>query len=87
MSHDRNLDMSIVRQLSDINRSTGEFVAGILSNTIPDEQIRFATLLTDLAMTIKERITGDADRGSVIEGQIQDSHNASDRNLTDDSGA
>ncbi|WP_084093325.1 hypothetical protein [Amycolatopsis rifamycinica] len=73
MNDDRKLNMLIVRQLGDVNRLTGEFVAGILDGSISKEdQIAFATKLTDLAGFIKQRATGEVERGSVIEGEVQD---------------
>ena len=42
----RDLDMSIVRQVKDINNDAGAFVAGVLSDDISrDDQIVFALRL------------------------------------------
>lgn len=88
MTDDRDLNMSIARQLGEINRETGEFVAGILCDTISrGKQITFATKLSDLALTIKERATGEANLGSLIEGEIVDDRSTSAGGLADSSGS
>lgn len=65
----RDLGMSIVRQLKDINNDAGQFVAGVLSDDISKEdQITFALRLVRLAEHIKER--ADSTAGMVIEGGV-----------------
>ena len=67
----RDLDMSIVRQLKDINNDAGAFVAGVLSDDISrDDQIVFALRLVRPAEHIKER--ADQTAGMVIEGGVVD---------------
>jgi hypothetical protein len=67
----RDLSMDIVQQLRDVNKDTGVFVAGVLSDDISrDDQITFALRLVRLAARIKERANGTA--GMVVEGGVVD---------------
>jgi hypothetical protein len=66
-----DLDMSIARQLKDINNDAGAFVAGVLSDDVSrDDQIVFALRLVRLAEHIKQR--ADSTAGMVIEGGVVD---------------
>ena len=67
----RDLNMGIVQQLKDITGDTGQFVAGILSDDISqDEQIIFALRLVRLAEHIKQRAESTAEM--VVEGGVVD---------------
>lgn len=67
----RDRDMSIVRQLKDINQESGAFGAGVLSDDLSkDDQIDFAIQLVGLAIAIKQRAEGTA--GMAIEGNVTD---------------
>ncbi|MGH3613432.1 MAG: hypothetical protein ACRDRK_12745 [Pseudonocardia sp.] len=67
----RDLSMGIVRQLRDINKEAGVFVAGVLSDDISrEDQITFALRLVTLAERIKDR--ADSTAGMVIEGGVFD---------------
>lgn len=66
-----DLNMSIARQLKDINDDAGEFVTGVLSDDISrEDQIVFALRLVRLAEHIKQR--ADSTAGMVIEGGVVD---------------
>lgn len=66
-----DLNMQIVAQLKAINKDSGGFVAGLISNDLPEEdQIAFAHRLVDIAELIQQRATTtvvvDAVEGGVI---------------------
>lgn len=53
-----DLNMAIAQQLRAINADAGGFVAGLLSDDIPEEeQIAFAHRLVDVAELIRQRAT------------------------------
>ncbi|MBX7268810.1 hypothetical protein KIF24_24175 [Micromonospora sp. Llam7] len=60
--------MAILRELKDISNASGEFVTGILEDSLTyDEQINFALRLVRLAEQIKAR----ADRTPVVvDGEV-----------------
>lgn len=67
----REFAIAIARQLRDITREAGPFVAGILSGDIhSDQQVAFAQPLRRLAELIREQ--ADSPDGMVIDGDTLD---------------
>ncbi|MDQ3275201.1 MAG: hypothetical protein M3Q39_09295 [Actinomycetota bacterium] len=69
--NDHDQTMSILQELNDISNATGEFVTGVLEDSLTyEEQITFALRLVGLAERIKER--ADQTPVLVIEGDLID---------------
>lgn|GEM_PF-5391898 len=70
----RDLTMAILTQLKELNDRTGEFIAGLLSDDLSDdEQIAFAHRLVDIAELIRRRTAAPP---IVVEGVVVDDHDA-----------
>jgi hypothetical protein len=68
---DHDETMSILRELKDISNATGDFVAGVLGDSLSyEEQVTFALRLVRLAERIKDR--ADRTPVMVVEGDVID---------------